>query len=248
MIYDELTAYMMQKIATCASPTAYAYLLDRIIFKYESTPRFLKSRIVENCSAVEIAKAFYCKYSGFEVKHPLRIATLLQRGLFKLGSSIKPANYPLRALTVDGSLLSNSRHYIDVKLLPAHFATLSCTEQRLAPEFSLTIHLWTENSSRKSVEEIAAQGMALRRTLQALKPLFAKLIENEPKATQSVILEVERRQKLTLDMALAEKSPQRLAKTICNWCCELQDTHYREIENELTPHSLNANEYVAGNI
>lgn len=195
----------MQKIATCASPTAYAYPLDHIIFKYELTPRFLKSRIVENCSAVEIAKAFYCKYSGFEVKHPLRIATLLQRDLFKLGSSIELANRSLHALTVDGSLLFDSRHYVDVKLLPAHFAPLSCTEQRLASEFSLTIRLWTENSSRKSVEEIAAQGMALRRTLQALKPLFAKLVEKESKATQSVILEVGRRHKVTLGMALAEK-------------------------------------------
>ncbi|KAG9194778.1 hypothetical protein G6011_04813 [Alternaria panax] len=214
VIYDELlTEHMMHKIAACTSPTAYAYLHDHIVFKYRSTPR-----VLDNCFAVDIIKAFYCKYSDFEVKYLLRTATLLQRDSFKLVPSAKFVKDPPCALTVAGSLLFDDKYYIDLRLPPAHFASLSNSQQRLAPNFHFTIRLWTDTSSRTSAKENSAQGMALRRTLQALKPLFAKLVEKAPKVTQSVVLEVARRHKAPLNIALAEKSPQILARTIFNWC------------------------------
>jgi hypothetical protein len=246
MIYDELlTKYMMHKIATCASPTAYAYPLDHGIFTYKPTPRFLNPHILDKTFAAEIVKAFYCKYSGFEVKHPLRIATLLQRDFFKLGPHIKLANHALRSLTVGGCLLSDNKHYIDVKLLPAHFASLFSAQLAVAPDFHLAIRLWTDDSSRANAEDLS-QGAALRRTLQALKKIFARLAEKEPKATHSVVLEVARRHKVALDMSLAEMSSQRLAKAIYDGCCELQNKCYPGVEDELTIRSLSTNKDILG--
>jgi len=224
MIYDELlTEDMMHDMATCASPTAYAYPLNHITFMYEPTHRFLNPRILDSSFATEIVRAFYGKYSGFEVKHPLRIATLLQRDFFRLGYHIKLANSVLRGLAVDGCLLSHNKHFINVKLLPTQFAPLFHAQQRLATGFHLIIRLWTDNSSLYTAKENNAQGLTLRRTLQALKPVFAKLIEKEPTATHSVVLEVAHKTKITLDMSLAEESSSSLAHKIFYWCSKLLD-------------------------
>jgi len=226
IIYDELlTEDMMHDMASCASPTAYAYPLNHSTFMYKSTPRFLNPRILDSSFATEIVKAFYGKYTGFEIKHPLRIATLLQRDFFKLGYHVKLANSVLRGLTVDGCLLPHNKHFINVKLLPTQFAPLFHAQQRLATGFHLTIRLWTDNSSLYTAKAHNAQGLALPRTLQALKPVFAKLIAKEPTATHSVVLEVAHTHKITLDMALAERSSSSLANEIYNWCCKLLDTY-----------------------
>jgi hypothetical protein len=223
MVYEELlTEHMMHEMATCASPTAYAYPLNHGTFLYKPTPRFLNPRLMDSSFMTDIVKVFYRKYSGFEVKHPLRIATLLQRDLFKLGYHIKPANCLLRALTVDGCLLSDNKHFIDVKLLPLHFAPLFHAQQRLATGFHLTVRLWTDGNSIRSSTDYRNQGMALRCILQALKPIFAKLVEKQSTATHSVILEVARKNKQSLDMALAETSPNNLSLIICKMCCKLQ--------------------------
>lgn len=226
MIYDELlTEDMMHDMASCASPTAYAYPLNHTTFMYKPTPRFLNPRILDSSFAIEIVKVFYGRYIGFEVQHPLRIATLLQRDFFKLGYHIKLANSVLRNLTVDGCLLSHNKHFLNVKMLPTQFAPLFGAQQRLATGFHLNIRLWTDNSALYTAKESNAQGLALQRTLQALKPVFAKLIEKEPTATHSVVLEVAHKHKITLDLTLAETSSGRLGTQIFCWCCKLQDTY-----------------------